>query len=323
MHRRNPFLACRAAAAVLACVSGVSGCHAPAAGPGAPAASSSVPSSGDFSGPVDIGGGRRIHLSCKGSGRPTVILESGLHDSSDTWTFTDTRPPVPKSPAVFPGVAAFARVCTYDRPGTVRYSDPPALTTRSTPVGGTRSLTAMADDLDRLLTAAHLPAPYLLVGHSYGGMITRLYAQRNPHKTAGLVFVDAFGTDMRPLFGAQWPAYLKLLDSPGTPLAAQRGFETVDVDGAVAAIEAAGPLPAVPLVVLSKTEPFAAPPGAPKALLDTLERAWPVVQRSLVRLGPQTPQYLATGSDHYVQVHDPDLTIGAVRLAVGRIGTRP
>ncbi|MFF4422975.1 alpha/beta fold hydrolase [Streptomyces sp. NPDC001549] len=320
MRHRIPLLPAVVAAAVLAAVAG---CGGPSALRGSPPAVSSVPAAGDFSGQVEVGGGRKIYLSCKGSGGPVVLLESGLHDSSDTWTFTDTRPPVPKSPAVFPGVAEFTRVCVYDRPGTVRYADPLALTTRSTRVDGIRSLTAMADDLDRLLTSARLPGPYVLVGHSFGGMIIRLYAQRHPGRTAGLVFVDAFGTDIRALFGARWAAYRKLLDRPGTPLDAQPAFERVDIDGAIDSVTAAHPLPAVPMAVLSKTEPFAAPPGAPKELLDTLERAWPQVQQKLVELGSQTPQFLATGSDHYVQVHDPDLTISAVRLVVGRVHAEP
>lgn len=320
MRHRIPLLPVVAAVAVLAAVAG---CGGPSALRGSPPAVSSVPSAGDFLGQVEVGGGRKIHLSCKGRGSPVVLLESGLHDSSDTWTFTDTRPPVPKSPAVFPGVAEFTRVCVYDRPGTVRYTDPPALTTRSTPVDGTRSLTAMADDLGKLLTSARLPGPYVLVGHSFGGMITRLYAQRHPGQTAGLVFVDAFGTDIRALFGARWAAYRTLLDRPGTPFDARPAFERVDIDGSIDAVTAAHPLPAVPMAVLSKTEPFAAPPGAPKELLDTLERAWPQVQQKLVELGSQTPHFLATGSDHYVQVHDPDLTVSAVRLVVGRVRAEP
>ncbi|MFK0219576.1 hypothetical protein ACIQWN_15440 [Streptomyces vinaceus] len=81
----------------------------------------------------------------------------------------------------------------------------------------------------------------------------------------------------------------------------------------------AKPLPRVPMAVLSKTRPFAAPAGSTKALLADLERAWPEVQRTLVELGEQTPHLLATGSDHYVQLHDPDLTISAIRLVAGRI----
>ncbi|WP_327363757.1 alpha/beta fold hydrolase [Streptomyces sp. NBC_01296] len=317
MRQRVPLLTAALVATALAVAPG---CGSPSVLRGAPAASPSGPGQAarEFSGPVDVGGGRTLHLSCKGAGSPTVVLESGLHDASDTWNVTETRPPVPKSPAVFPGVAAFARVCEYDRPGTIRHTNPPALTTRSTPVTGTRSLAAMASDLDRVLTAAHVPGPYLLVGHSFGAMITRLYAQQHPEKTAGLVFVDAFGTNMQPFFAARWPAYLKLLNNPGTPFDADPRFEKVDIEGAVGAVKAAKPLPKVPMAVLSKTEPFATPAGSPQAVLAPLERAWPEVQQALVELGNQTPHLLATGSDHYVQVHDPDLTIGAIRLVAGR-----
>ncbi|MFD9219128.1 alpha/beta fold hydrolase [Streptomyces sp. NPDC060064] len=304
-----------AAAALMA----LSGCDRTPVETSAAAARAPTPAAKEFSGQVDVGGGRNIYLHCKGSGSPTVILESGIHDSSDTWNVTDTRPPVPKSPAVFPGVAMFTRVCEYDRPGTIRYTEPPTLTDRSTPVTGARSLTGMVSDLNKLLTAAKVPGPYLLVGHSFGGMVTRLYAQSHPKQTAGLVFVDAFGTNMKPFFGKDWTAYLELLNHPGTAFDAKRGFETIDVDGAIEAVTGAQPIPDVPLAVLSKAKPFAVPPRTPKSLLTSLERAWPKVQQALVDLGPQTPHFLATGSDHYVQIHDPDLTISAIRLVVGRV----
>lgn len=88
---------------------------------------------GDTGKRVDIGGGRSLYLQCSGSGSPTVVLLSGLHESADPWSLSDVTPPVPKTP-VLPGVAGFTRVCTYDRPGTIRYTQPPTLTTRSTPV---------------------------------------------------------------------------------------------------------------------------------------------------------------------------------------------
>ena len=108
------------------------------------------PVRGNFAGQIAIGNGRKLYLRCKG-GRPAVVLESGIHDSSDTWTLTQTEPPVPSSPAVFAGVARFTRVCRYDRPGTIRYTDPAALTTRSTPVQMPRTLPGMATDLRVLL----------------------------------------------------------------------------------------------------------------------------------------------------------------------------
>lgn len=116
------------------------------------------------------------------------------------------------------------------------------------------------------------------------------------------------------------PRYEALLNHPGTPLDSSRGFETVDADEAIRAIDRARPLPRIPLAVDSKGEPFATAPGTPKDLTAKLEQVWPAVQRLLVTLEPRTPQTIATGSDHYVQVPDPDLTIAIVRLILARSG---
>lgn len=285
-----------------------------------------TPLRGEFAGQIAIGGGRELYLRCKGTGRPTVILESGFHDSSDPWTLTDTRRPVLGSPAVFSGVARFTHVCRYDRPGTIRYTNPIELTTRSSPVPMPRVLPSMVSDLHALLRKAGIRGPYLLVGHSFGGMIVRLFAQTYPSEAAGLVFVDAFGTNIRELFGPDlWSSYVALLNQPGTSLDTDAGFERIDVDGAIDSILRAPPLPRIPLAVMSKTEPFQTAPGVSEAILTKLEQVWPPVQDELVTLEPQSPHILATGSDHYVQIHDPDLTIKAIELIFDRVtraGTR-
>jgi pimeloyl-ACP methyl ester carboxylesterase len=279
------------------------------------------PRQGNFAGEIDIGRGRKRYLRCAGRGGPTVILESGIHDSSDVWTLSDAKPPVIGSPAVFRGVARFTHVCMYDRPGTIRYTNPPRLTMRSSPAAMPRTLQGMGADLHALLHRAAVPGPYLLVGHSYGGLIARYYAQRYPRDAAGMVLVDAFGTNIKRLFGRLWPRYEHLLNFPGTPLENDRGWETVDADGAIKAINS-GRLPRMPLAIISKTEPFATAPGTPKDLKRRLEQIWPTVQSALVNLEPLTPHIFATGSDHYVQINDPDLTISVIKLVLDRARDR-
>jgi pimeloyl-ACP methyl ester carboxylesterase len=210
-------------------------------------------------------------------------------------------------------------VCIYDRPGTIRYVQPLALTTRSSAVPMPRKVPDMAADLHKLLMKARLRAPVVIVAHSMGGLIDRYFAQRYRREVLGMVLVDAFGTNIKRLFGPLWPRYEQLLNFPGTPLDHQAGFETIDVAGGIRAVQRARPLPRIPLAVISKTEPFATTPGFPRDIAARLEQVWPITQARLVTLEPQTPHILATGSDHYVQLHDPDLTTSVIRLIFDRV----
>jgi pimeloyl-ACP methyl ester carboxylesterase len=182
----------------------------------------------------------------------------------------------------------------------------------------------MVSDLHLLLKKAGIAGPCLLVAHSYGGLILQLFAQTYPSESLGLVLIDAFGTELKPIMGpSAWPRYAMLVNHPGTPLDSQLGFETTDVDGAIAAVLQAPPLPKVPLAVISKTEPFATEATVPKEILAEVEKAWPTAQATLVKLEPQTPHILATGSDHYIQVRDPDLVISTIKLIFERATDHP
>jgi pimeloyl-ACP methyl ester carboxylesterase len=304
---------------LLAAVAGIAAVAVPSAAQSSNRARKATGSArgGNFAGEIDIGSGRKLYLRCAGHGRPTVILESGIHDSSDVWTLNGAKPPVVGSPTVFAGVARVTHVCMYDRPGTIRYTSPPALTTRSSPASMPRTLQSAVADLHALLRKAGVPGPYLLAAHSYGGLIVRYYAQKYPREAAGMVLVDAFGTNIKRLFGRLWPRYEHLLNFPGTPLENDPGWETVDADGAIKAINNAK-LPRIPLAVISKTEPFATASGTPNDLLRKLEQVWPKVQSALVNLEPLTPHVFATGSDHYVEINDPDLTISVIKLVLDR-----
>jgi len=131
-------------------------------------------SDSDFAGLVDIGGGRQMHMECNGTGSPTVVLESGLRGAADVWSMASAGE---GAPTVFPEVSDFTRVCAYERPGTVVGGESPS---RSDPVSQPTTAQDAVTDLHASLSAAEEPGPYVLVGHSYGGLVVRLYAMTYP-----------------------------------------------------------------------------------------------------------------------------------------------
>lgn len=298
------------AAAAAGCTS------SPATAGGATAAEHGTPAR--FHGQVDIGD-RKIYLETASAGSPTVVLQSGYHDNAALWSQADTTPPA-VGPAVLPGLATTNRVCAYDRPGTLDYTrNPPTITTRSSPVPMPRTAADVARELHTLLAKAHVPQPYVLVGHSLGGLFMLLYARTYPDQVVGVVLVDAFSPKIPAMFGPAWPSYRKLLNYPGVPQGTKPGWEVIDIDRSIAQLNAAPPLrPGLPLMVLSKTKPFVLPPSVVGFTSAQLQRIWNRTQNELPALEPQTPHLIATGSDHYIQVRQPDVVVSATRLIIAR-----
>ncbi len=122
---------------------------------------------------VDVGG-HRLHISCTGMGSPTVVFESGLAGMSADWA------------NVQPQVASTTRACAYDRAG-IAWSD-------SGPEP--RDAQRIARELHTLLASADVAGPYVLAGHSFGGLYVRVFTDLYPDEVAGLVLVDASHPDM-------------------------------------------------------------------------------------------------------------------------------
>ena len=275
------------------------------------------PSGGAVGEQVEVAPGRYLWLDCQGEGSPTVILESGIHDSSEYWVNVQLLPPA-AGPDVFTAVAEHTRVCRYDRPGTIIPGADLALTDRSTPVEGPRTIEGVATDLEAALDAAGIEPPYLLAGHSFGGFLQTYYAQTHPDDVAGLVLIDAFSDRMQEFFGDKWAAYEPVLN--GGPLQDETGWETFDVSASVMQSAAAEPLRSdLPMVVLSKTEPFPLPADVQGFTSADLESVWAQVQADLATRVPGTPHMIAQGSDHYIQVREPDLVTSAILLVLHRI----
>ncbi len=121
---------------------------------------------------VDVGS-YKLHIHCVGVGSPTVILEAGLAGGSSIWGW------------VQPEVARSTRVCAYDRAG-IGWSDPGP---------EPRDARQIAHELHTLLDNAGIASPYVLVGHSYGGLYVRAYADQHPNSVAGMVLVDSSHPD--------------------------------------------------------------------------------------------------------------------------------
>ena len=273
------------------------------------AAAAETSSSGGL---VDIGGGRKIYLECRGNGSPTVVLISGTRGAHDDWTdLIDPKnpnsAPKPGEPAVFPQVSKFARVCAYDRPGTVMNDN---TQTKSTPVQQPTTAQQGVGDLHAVLIASREPGPYVLVGHSWGGLIARLFASTYPDEVAGLVLVDSASEFLKSsLTPAQWATYIeatkKLIESNG--LEAPDHARTLDL------LHGSPGVPPVPVDLLTSDNRFDFGAGGAETW-----PAWRTAQDRLANL-LNAKHVSETNSGHAIQMEQPQLVINSIREVVDAV----
>jgi pimeloyl-ACP methyl ester carboxylesterase len=277
---------------------------------------------GNFAGLLDIGG-RRLYLECRGKGRPTVILEAGYRSSARAWSEDLLRSEAPRT-MVFAGVAAFTRVCAYDRPGTIAVLNGRVRPSRSDPVSQPRTAMDVVSGLHALLHAAGVPGPYVLAGHSLGGLFVRLYASLYPAEVVGLILVDAYSERLDTLLTPeQWRALVRLNVRLGTdrvePIPGYGDLETLGYgkDNAVMRQAAATtPLRPMPLAVLAHGRPFALPEKPEGFSPDTLESALRAANENLAMLVPNARFFVAKDSGHDIHQDQPELMTEAIRQVV-------
>lgn len=227
-------------------------------------------------------GEHRLRIDCRGTGSPTVVLDAGLAQPRQTWDTLELRE-----------IERFTRVCTYDRAG-LGDSEKPKLEKRTSEL--------IVRELRALLQEAGENKPFLLVGHSFGGLNARLFASHFPDEVAGLVLVDSIHEDQCE------PNPALTLEEQEKYVAQLRdaSSEHVDILESCREIRRAPPLSPVPLVVLSSDNNMLSP--------DRYEREMhEKIQKSLAQMVPGSKFLVVEGSGHFIQRDKPDVIINNIR----------
>ena len=271
---------------------------------------------------VDVGG-YRLHLNCAGAGSPTVVIDAGQGDWSTSW-----------SSWVQPEVAKTTQVCTYDRAG-MGWSEPGPFP---------RTAEHFAQELHSLLHNAGIPSPYVLVGHSMGGLSVRVFTRAYADEVAGVVLIESMSpSQARPSASATPPqpagpaselsiytlpariGVLRLLAGPldlksgfspevagayvarwATPRSVQTGLdEGQGMRDSLAQAGAVTSFGALPLIVLSRGR--------------DQEQEWQRMQADLLRLSSNSQQLFADKSGHTVQLDQPEAAVGAIDQMVEQV----
>jgi pimeloyl-ACP methyl ester carboxylesterase len=237
-------------------------------------------------------GGYLLAYECAGAGSPTVILGAG-YTASGISTY---------GPVILPALARHTRVCTYDRAGDGLSDARPA---------SVRPLTGatQARELHTLLQVIHARPPYVLVGHSYGGMITREFAARYRHQVAGMVLLDASSEPEVAVYdrlhAGPW------IDGTVQPAPNQR----IDIHATVRQLQSAPSLGRMPLIVITAGI-------LQDQWLKTVPRLEARAQTRLASLSPDSIHVVDRGIGHLIPSLDPPIVIVATQAVLAAAASR-
>ncbi len=237
-----------------------------------------VPAGADESGRVIEAGGQSQWVRCQGSGIPTVVLVSGLRADHTMWSKVEQR------------LASITRTCVVDRPG---------LGSSPTRRGGMRTDAGdHARELHAALQAAGEGGPYLVIGHSYGGLIVRAFTRLFPDEVTSVLLLDTV-----------WPSiYRDFLPSYGSPW--HEGGTSVDLKASDRVIGSDFSFGARPLIVIAAGEP-----GNGSSWAD---RKWFREQRRMAKLSSAGELWVAKRSGHVIQQDQPAIVLRAVRTLINQ-----
>ncbi|TCP36045.1 alpha/beta hydrolase [Sphingomonas sp. BK235] len=252
-------------------------------------------------------GGRAVRLQCRGTGTPVVVIDAGMGtapvEDAGWGTIADQ-------------VAQVTRVCLHDRAG-LGTSDPAP--------PGTRSSADAASDLHAALSAARVSGPFLLVGHSVGGLHAQVFAARYPADTAGLVLVSTTHPD-------QFTTWLGILPRPAPGedkvVSDARAFivtmqndptkneERLDMRESALQAHQLNSLGAKPLIVLTHSPRFRMVPGLAEPMAARLENATQSMQRGYLKLSTNSRQLVAERAGHGLPHEAPSFVVDGILRGV-------
>lgn len=275
---------------------------------------------------VDIGT-HHLHINCIGQGSPSVIIDSGIGGFSLEWINIQNS------------LADNVRICSYDRAG-YGWSEPgPA----------PRTTARIANELGTLLIEAKIPAPYILVGHSFGGYNIRYFAEEHPDLVAGMVLIDSshpeqFNTDefrrikvkpqakntiksknsirvrvVRPIIAHNFPQenkwialrLMRLMKSKSTLINELAFMET---SAKQVALRTKKHVHKFPVTIVTRGKRV----WPENKIGDSREQQWARLQSDLQNISYQSEQFLAYESGHIIHLDQPDLVSESILLTINK-----
>ena len=203
---------------------------------------------------------------------------------------------------MLPEIGRTTRVCAYDRAGLGA----------SDAVPGVRDASDDVRDLERVLARGRIAPPYVLVGHSYGGFIARLFARAHSEQVAGVVFVDASGYDATRRQLAIWPRSQEPALRRGWAKPVHFGVDLKGSDALESELRRLGDTPVV-AITGARTWTQA---GLPPRLGRAQQRLWRVLHAELAGLSTDRIHVLALRSDHFVMAAQPEVVADGVTAVV-------